>query len=210
LISPKIATAALRKKIIKFAEIAQDLRQGKYFNITRLTSLKSLCQDPQAANQFCFYLAKLTQRKMAESESPKYIEPDTWLRYQQLVDEAIQAMENYLADPIPENNDLLRKAYSSLYNLQNQYENQAWGPVRLVNSTDVLIVEKALSCMLHPNESSDWGYRVARKYAECYNPRYGTGLIPESAPMVEAIADFWFRYHLGKPLSAWLAQQNQP
>ena len=34
--------------------------------------------------------------------------------------------------------------------------------------------------------------------------RYGTGLIPESAPLVEDIADFWCQYHLGKPLQEWL------
>ena len=33
--------------------------------------------------------------------------------------------------------------------------------------------------------------------------RYGTGLIPESAPLVEDIADFWCQYHLGKPLREW-------
>src|SRR5215510_1949878 len=31
-----------------------------------------------------------------------------------------------------------------------------------------------------------------------------TGLIPESAPLVEDIADFWCQYHLGKPLQEWL------
>jgi hypothetical protein len=205
-----MATAALKKKITKFAEIAQDLRQGKHFNITRLTSLKSLCQDPQDANQFCLHLAKLTQQKMVEKECSTYIEPDTWLTYQQLVGEAIQTIEDYLENPTRENQDLLRKQYSGLRDLQNQHENQSWGPVRLIRSTDVLIVEKALSCVLHPEASSDWGYHVARNYAERYNSRYGTGLIPESAPMVEEIADFWFRYHLGEPLSAWLSQQNQP
>src|SRR5215510_13856778 len=31
-----------------------------------------------------------------------------------------------------------------------------------------------------------------------------TRLIPESAPLVEDIADFWCQYHLGKPLEEWL------
>jgi hypothetical protein len=190
-----MANSALKKKITKFAEIAQELRDGKSFNITRLTSLKSLCKDPQVANQFCLYLAKLTQQKMAEKDCPEYIEPNTWLTYQQLGDEAIQTLENYLEDPTQENKDLLWKQYSSLRNLQNQYQKQAWGSVRLINSTDVLLVEKALSCALHPSECSDWGYHVGRNYAERYNPRYGTGLIPESAPMVEDIANFWFQYH---------------
>jgi hypothetical protein len=62
----------------------------------------------------------------------------------------------------------------------------------------------ALSSLLQPDASANWGYRIAREYSERYNPRYGTGLIPESAPMVEDIADFWCQYHLGKPLQEWL------
>jgi hypothetical protein len=55
-----------------------------------------------------------------------------------------------------------------------------------------------------PTVSVEWGYRIARQYAERYNPRYGTGLIPESAPIVADIADFWCQYHMEKPLREWL------
>ena len=74
----------------------------------------------------------------------------------------------------------------------------------LALETEVLMIEYALSCLLQPTASSDWGYRIARQYAERDNARYGTGLIPESAPIVEDIADFWCQYHLGKPLQEWL------
>ena len=94
---------------------------------------------------------------------------------------------------------------SSTRPIQDRYEQQTWGPVRIIDSTEVLLIEYALSCLLQPTASADWGYRLARQYAERYNSRYGTGLIPESAPMVEDIADFWCQYHLGKPVQAWLA-----
>ena len=67
----------------------------------------------------------------------------------------------------------------------------------IIHSTEVLLIEYALSCLLQPAASADWGYHLARQYAERYNSRYGTGLIPESAPLVEYIADFWCQYHLG-------------
>ena len=78
------------------------------------------------------------------------------------------------------------------------------GPVRIIHSTEVLLIEYALSCLLQPIASADWGYHLARQYAERYNASYATGLIPESAPLVEDIADFWCQYHLGKPLQEWL------
>src|SRR5215510_1695382 len=70
------------------------------------------------------------------------------------------------------------------------------------------LIEYALSCLLQPTASADWGYHLARQYAERYNSRYGTGLIPESAPLVEDIADFWCQYHLGKSLRAWMADSK--
>jgi hypothetical protein len=89
---------------------------------------------------------------------------------------------------------------------QDRFEYQVWGSVRIIHSTEVLLIEYALSCLLQPTASADWGYHLARQYAERYNSRYGTGLIPESAPLVEDIADFWCQYHLGKPLREWLSQ----
>jgi hypothetical protein len=50
----------------------------------------------------------------------------------------------------------------------------------------------------YPWASSDLGYRIARKYAERYSSQYGTGLIPESAPFVEDIAEFWGKDFLGR------------
>jgi hypothetical protein len=124
--------------------------------------------------------------------------------YKQVVDEAIRQMQRYLEKPTEEAADLVRAWLSDVRAIQDRYEQQAWGPVRMIQSTEVLMIEYALSSLLQPTASADWGYRLARQYAERYNSRYGTGLIPESAPMVEDIANFWCQYHVGKPLQAWL------
>jgi hypothetical protein len=76
----------------------------------------------------------------------------------------------------------------------------------MMQSTDVLIIELALSCLVYPADAAYWGYRLVREYAERSDPRYGAGLIPESAPLVEDIAEFWCQYHLGQPLQEWLSQ----
>jgi len=141
---------------------------------------------------------------MREKPCPSHLDPEKWEYYMQVVDEAIRQMERYLEHPIKEEADLVRAWLSNVRAVQNTYRNQAWGSVRIIHSTEVLMIEYALSCLLQPTASSDWGYRIARQYAERYNARYGTGLIPESAPMVEDIADFWCQYHLGKPLQEWL------
>jgi hypothetical protein len=112
-------------------------------------------------------------------------------------------MQRYLEHPTEENADLVRAWLSDVRKLHDCYVHQVWGPVRSIDSTEVLLIAYALSYLLQPTVSADWGYRLARRYAERYDSRYGTGLIPESAPLVEDIADFWCQYHLGRSLQEW-------
>ena len=207
---PPSSTAKGVPKIRQLATIARELHEGASFNITRLTTLKSLCEDATAAAHFAVHLAKLTHKKMQEKSCPSHLDPEKWEYYKQVVDEAIRQMERYLEHPTEEAADLVRAWLSDVRAVQNTYRNQAWGPVRIIQSTEVLLIEYALSCLLYPLSSSDWGYRLARQYAERYNSRYGTGLIPESALLVEDIADFWCQYHLGKPLREWLHTSSSP
>ncbi len=58
-------------------------------------------------------------------------------------------------------------------------------------------MEKALECVLRPDASPRLAYDLARQYSERHKARYGTGLLPESAPMVEDLAEFWGRHFLG-------------
>jgi hypothetical protein len=201
---PPSSTAKVIPKIRQLATIARDLREGASFNITRLTTLKSLCEDATAAACFAVHLAQLTYRKMREKACPFHLDPQQWEYYKQVVDEAIRQMQRYLEEPTEEAADLVQAWLSDVRAIQNTYRNQAWGPVRIIHSTEVLLIEYALSCLLQPTASADWGYRLARQYAERYDSRYGTGLIPESALLVEDIADFWCQYHVGKPLHEWL------
>jgi len=62
------------KKIQALAQMAADLRQGKHFEITRLTVLKSLCSDPETAAKFALHLAKLTLKKMKAEKRSSRIE----------------------------------------------------------------------------------------------------------------------------------------
>ena len=196
---PPSNTSKVIPKIRQLATIATQLREGASFNITRLTTMKSLCEDATAAARFAVHLAQLTYRRMQEKACPFHLDPEKWEYYKQVVDEAIRQMARYVEEPSEEAADLVRAWLSDVRAIQNTYRNQAWGPVRIIHSTEVLLIEYALSCLLQPTASADWGYHLARQYAERYDSRYGTGLIPESASLVEDIADFWCQYHMRKP-----------
>ena len=183
------------KKIQTLRQIAVDLRQGKDFNITRLTVLKSLCSDEEAAAQFALCIAKKTQQAM---KRPGRSPSKTQQRYQRLAARAVRGMTKHLKEGTTETKSSLDDVHSEIQGVQDQYDNQRWGPVRIIESMELLVAETALASVLYPWASSDLGYRLARQYAERYNSRYGTGLIPESAPFVEDIAGFWGRYFLGR------------
>lgn len=201
---PSSNVAKVVPKVRQLASMAIELHEGASFNITRLTTLKSLCEDAMAAARFAVHLAQLTYRRMRDRACPAHLDPAKWEYALQVVDESIRQMQRYLDNPTEDNAELVRAWLSDVRAIHNTYRHQAYGPVRMIHSTEVLLIEYALSCLLQPTASADWGYRLAHQYAERYNARYGTGLIPESAPLVEDIADFWCQYHLGKSLQEWL------
>ena len=60
---PQSPSPQIVKKVKKLAEIAEELRQGKDFQVTRLTTIKSLCDEPEAAAAFALCLAQKIQRR---------------------------------------------------------------------------------------------------------------------------------------------------
>ena len=188
---------AVVKKIQALAKIAADLRHGKDYNITRLTLIESLCSDPDAAAKFALHIAKLAQRQFKARRSGD-TKPTKRQEYGRLIAAAIPAMTRYLKSPTETTKSKLWELYERAKEAQNKVEHQQWADVRIIECWELLIVEKAMECMLYPMHASIIGYQVARKYAEKYDPHYGTGLIPKSASMVEEIAEFWGRHYLGR------------
>jgi len=196
-------------KLRKLARIAEELREGNDFPVTRLTILKRLCQSPDAANRFVVHLAKHTQRKMMSESCPIHLDIERWSQYKALVRTAVHQMESYLEDQTNQKAASLERLLKKAQEAQNKYRSMKWGAARIIESEELLLVEKALRCILFPHESVYWGYQVAKGYAERYDPDYFHGLIPESASMVEDIADFWCRYYFGMPLSQWLRMRKR-
>lgn len=185
---------ALQPQIRRLIETATALRTGisTYFAITRLTNIKSLCKEPEVAARFVLYLAERTLERMQAQPCPAYTAPADWTRYQALVGEAVVLMRDYLQAPSDANRGPLWKVLRKAEGVQTYSGEKIWGnPLRTIHSTEVLIIEDALLCITQPWAASYWAYQTAKDYAERYNPRYGTGLIPESLPMLDDIIAFW-------------------
>jgi hypothetical protein len=187
------------KKTQALAQIAADLRQGQHFNITRLTIIKSLCSEPDAAAKFAIHIAKLAQQQF-ELRRHGDRKPTRRQQYGRLIAAAIPLMARYLKSPTEKTKSKLWELYERAREAQNRYEHQQWADVRIIQCWELLIVETAMECLLHPWHASVIGYQVARLYAERFDSHYGSGLVPKSAPMVEEIAEFWGKHYLGR---AW-------
>ena len=179
------------KRVRVLAAIASELRQGKHFNVTRLTLLKSLCSDAGDAAAFAVYLARKSHQAIKASSK-------TEQQYQRLAGRAVRGMTAHLKSPTEESKVALRRLLAEVRGVQNEHEHQRWGPVRIIKSRQLLVVELALQCLLDARASAYLGYDLGRHYAERYDARYASGLIPASAPCVEDIAEFWGKRIAGR------------
>jgi len=200
------AAANVTPKLRKLAQMASDLRRGRSFAITRLLTIKSFCEDPDAATQFAVFLARQAQLILEQKPRPDHIPEERWTSYRRLATEAIRAMDMYLEARTEAGAHELHDLRRALELLQNQHQPIPFGVARVIENQQAVIVETALRIVATPMHAADWGYRIARMYAERYNSRYGTGLIPDSAEAVEEIVDFWCRYYFGLGLDDWHAR----
>jgi len=197
----------VKPKLRKLADMASDLRRGRSFNITRLTTIKGFCADPDAATRFAVFLAQQAQAVLEQKPRPEYIPEERWATYRHLAAEAIGTMDRYLDARTEADNHELRGLYRALEQLQNRRQSIPFGVARLIENSDALMVETALRIVLNPANGADECYQLARTYAERYDSRYGTGLIPDSAQAVETMVDYWCRHYFGVTLDEWVGRR---
>jgi hypothetical protein len=185
---PQPPNAQIIKKVKGLSEIAEALRQGNRLHVTRLTIIKSFCTEPEAAAAFALFLAQKIQKKMRQEK--KYSKT-----FRKLVDRAIKELKPYLADTTDERRARLSSLCREMEAEQCDYTDMGWNVVRMIKSRHLIVVEECLKSVLRSHEAPYWAYHAAKDYAERFDPRYGSGLIPTSAPMVEEIAEFWRDYH---------------
>ena len=99
-------------------------------------------------------------------------------------------MTRYLKSATEETESKLWELYERAKGAQSKVEHQQWADVRIIECWELLIVETAMECLLHPMHASIIGYQVARKYAEKVRPTATGPGCPKSAPMVDEIAEF--------------------
>jgi hypothetical protein len=196
--------SAYATKIKKLVETAKQLRTENFrlaLPITRLTSFNCLCQDEVAAQQFALYMSKRVQQQINDADCASHLNPEEWEQNKILIANAITQMEHYLETPSPDGKQSLCQLLKQIDELQgDDYRNVSWATVRFVKSGELLKLEYAIRCFVD-QDFPYYAYRLAREFIEGYKPQYGTGLIPESVPMLLEVAEFLCQYYFGQNLS---------
>ena len=175
---------SIRLKVRKLSEIESALKNGER-DITCLTSIKSLCkEEPDLARRFVTYLA----HKALERDKKKWS-----AGRQELVERVLTLLDQW---PQQAGVQDIRRAWDywdALRNTQSETRRIPWGHVRVIHDNNLLLLEIAVESLINPDQAGYFAYQAARHYAERYDSRHGTGLIPASAPFVRDIADFFLR-----------------
>ncbi len=88
--------------------------------------------------------------------------------------------------------DVLHYYQSQLAHYQSDCKKVKWTTVRLIKSSDLLIIEYLIDCLLGTDDyAQKLAYQATRAYVEKYDSSVGTGLIAKSIPMLEDVLGFW-------------------
>ena len=82
--------------------------------------------------------------------------------------------------------------HDRLRDFQNEFQNQQWGPVRIVHNWNLMLVEHGLAICLWHLDSPTHGYKLVADYCQHYDPRYGNGLNGPSRTKILEIVRFMF------------------
>ena len=138
--------------------------------------IKGFCVEPEAAAAFAYFLAQKIQKKMRQRKCSA--------RYGRLVDRAVKELKPFLTDRTEERRARLSSLCREMEAEQNEYQRIGWNLVRMIKSTELIVVEQCLKSVLRSHEAPLWTYQAAKDYVERYDAKHGSGLIPRSAPMV--------------------------
>jgi hypothetical protein len=177
----KPAEDPMTKQVRKLDAIIQAVRGKENVWITRLTVVKKLCEDAEAASAFALFIARRAQERMRDRKVKD--------RHRQLATHAVKEMKSYLDEPTEDGKWRLLDLLQEIQDEQNEYTPIKWGVVRNIKCWDLLVVEKALRGFMRPEEAKYWLYQAARDHVGS-----SEFLTAKSIPRIEEIARFWRRY----------------
>jgi hypothetical protein len=161
----------------KLLVLANEVAESGYANITRLTVLKKWFQRSDRLVAFTFWTVNraISRKGKTIGEAAKLFQESRAL---------VKGADKLR--PVLDG-DTARALFNKLKEFQNEYEEQAWGRVRIVQNWNLFLIERSLGIYLNAGQSPPDGYHLAASYCRHYDPRVGEGLTKESVSKIREI-----------------------
>ena len=173
---------AVPEKILK---IIADIETKGNASLTRRTVLKKWFGHPGRLPAFGLWVARRAAGRPGKTKG----EHDALLREAGALLGPASTRESVFAQPD-------RRAAEDLHTrakaAQNEFENQQWGPVRIVHCWPLLLVEEGLDIYVRHADSPSHGYKLAADWAQNYDSRHGNGLNGPSRGKLHELVRFMF------------------
>jgi hypothetical protein len=166
----------------KLLKIVEEIDETGSASLTRLTVLKKWLERPERLSAFAIWVAAQAVSRKGKTTGATA--------------KLFREARTLMSDLDKMRPKLDRQAAQTLHDrlryFQNEYQNQRWGPVRIVHNWNLMLVEHGLAIYLWHLDSPTHGYKLAADYCQHYDPRYGNGLNGPSRTKIEEIVRFMF------------------
>jgi hypothetical protein len=166
----------------KLLAIVNEIDTKGNANLTRLTVLKKWFNTPERQSAFGIWIANRAasrKGKTAGSAGKLFIA-------------SRQLLKTCTVDTGGPDRNPAEDLHNRLRDFQNEYQKQQWGPVRVINNWNLLLIEQGLALFLWHADKPAYGYDLARDYCKHFDTRYGDGLNGPSRTKILEIVRFMF------------------
>ena len=169
----------------KIQKIMNDIDTQGNASLTRLTVLKKWFEHPGRLSAFGLWIA----RRAAGREGKTKAEAGTLLNEARALLGTAATRESLFRQ-------IDRVAAKSLHDrarrFHNEFQNQQWGPVRIIHCWPLLLVEEGLALHLGQAKSPTEGYKLAADWTQNFDSKHGNGLNGPSRGKLQELVRFMF------------------
>lgn len=169
----------------KLQAIVEEIDANGSASLTRLTVLKKWFQHPGRLPAFGLWIAKRAAGRKGKTKA----EAGALLNEARFLLGTTATREGFmrLVDPIE-----AKLLHDRARDFQNQFQNQQSGPVRIIHSWPLLLVEQGLALYLGIQDLPAAGYKLATDFCQHDDPRFGQCLNGPSRTKIMEIVRFMF------------------
>jgi len=166
----------------RILRIADEIEAHGNASLTRLTVLKKWFERPKRLAAFAIWVASRAKSRKGKTGGTAG----------KLFKEAQVLLANVNSYSPKLDRRMAQRLYDRLREFQNEYRNQEWGPVRVIQNWNLMLVEQGLAIYLWHVDSPSDGYKLAANYCQHFDSRYGNGLNGPSLTKIHEIVRFMF------------------